>query len=101
MANNKRFFKTISLAHWHVKLSIAAQLPMVLSFRWEQTCELVINVKNNVMLIIFTHSESTLFNNLLSCNKLPAVSNFQSKVKEIEHVAHERQARSENIGRQD
>ena len=48
MANNKRFFKTISLAHWHVKLSIAAQLPMVLSFRWEQTCELVINVKNNV-----------------------------------------------------
>ena len=38
MANNKRFFKTISLAHWHVKLSIAAQLPMVLSFRWEQTC---------------------------------------------------------------
>ena len=40
MANNKRFFKTISLAHWHVKLSIAAQLPMVLSFRWEQTCEL-------------------------------------------------------------
>ena len=47
------------------------------------------------------HSESTLFNNLLSCIKLPAVSNFQSKVKEIEHVAHERQARSENIGRQD
>ena len=44
MANNKRFFKTISLAHWHVKLSIAAQLPMVLSFRWEQTCEPVINV---------------------------------------------------------
>ena len=35
MANNKRFFKTISLAHWHVKLSIAAQLPKVLSFRWE------------------------------------------------------------------
>ena len=31
MTNNKRFFKTISLAHWHVKLSIAAQLPMVLS----------------------------------------------------------------------
>ena len=47
MANNKRFFKTISLAHWHVKLSIAAQLPMVHSLRWEQTCELVINVKNN------------------------------------------------------
>ena len=49
MANNKRFFKTISLAHWHVKLFIGAQLPMVLSFRWEQTCELVINVKNNVV----------------------------------------------------
>lgn len=49
MTNNKRFFKTISLAHWHVKLSIAAQLPMVLSFRWEQTCKLVINVKNNVV----------------------------------------------------
>ena len=50
MANNKRnFFKTISLAHWHVKLSIAAHLPMVHSFRWEQTCELVINVKNNVV----------------------------------------------------
>ena len=48
MANNKRFFKTISLAHWHVKLFIGAQLPMVLSFSWEQTCELVINVKNNV-----------------------------------------------------
>ena len=47
------------------------------------------------------HSESTLFNNLLSCIKLPAVSNFQSKVKEIEHVSQERQARSENIGRQD
>ena len=39
----------ISLAHWHVKLFIAAQLPMVLSCRWEQTCELVINVKNNVI----------------------------------------------------
>ena len=25
----KRFFKTISLARWQVKLSIAAQLPMV------------------------------------------------------------------------
>ena len=49
MANNKRFFKTISLAHWHVKLSIAAQLPTVLSFRWEQTCKLVINVKKNVV----------------------------------------------------
>ena len=47
MANNKRFFKTISLAHWHDKLSIAAQLPMVHSFRWEQTCELVVNVENN------------------------------------------------------
>lgn len=49
MANNKIFFKTISLAHWHVKLPIAAQLPVVLSLRWEQTCELVINVKNNVI----------------------------------------------------
>ena len=46
-------------------------------------------------------SEPTHFKNLLSCIKLSAVSNFQSKVKEIEHVAHERQARSENIGRQD
>ena len=43
------------------------------------------------------HSESTL----LSCTKLPAVSNFQSEVKEIERVAHERQARSENIARED
>ena len=49
MANNKRFFKTISHAHWHVKLSNDAQLPMVHSFRWEQTSELVINVKNNVV----------------------------------------------------
>lgn len=49
MANNKRFFQMISLAHWHVKLPIVAQLPVVLSFRWEQTCELVINVKNNVI----------------------------------------------------
>ena len=57
MANNKRFFKTISLAHWHVKLSIAAQLPMVLSFRWEQTCELVINVKNNVVKKIRRYGE--------------------------------------------
>ena len=47
------------------------------------------------------HSESTLFKNLLSCAKLPAVSNFQSEVKEIERVAHERQARSENIARED
>ena len=43
------------------------------------------------------HSESTL----LSCIKLPAVSNFQSKVKAIELIAHERQARSENIGREE
>ena len=43
------------------------------------------------------HSESTL----LSCTKLPAVSNFQSEVKEIERVAQERQARSENIARED
>ena len=39
----------IHYTHWHVKRSIAAQLPMVHSFRWEQTCELVINVKNNVV----------------------------------------------------
>ena len=51
MANNKRFFKTISLAHWHVKLFIGSQLPMVLSFRWEQTCELVINVEQTEWLI--------------------------------------------------
>ena len=53
MASNKRFFKTISLAHWHDKLSIAAQLPMVHSFRWEQTCELVINVKNKRTDVVF------------------------------------------------
>ena len=47
MANNKRFFKALRFAHWHVELPIAAQLAMVISFRWEQTCELVINVKNN------------------------------------------------------
>ena len=46
MANNKRPFKALRFAHWHVELPIAAQLPMVISFRWEQTCELVINVKN-------------------------------------------------------
>ena len=49
MASNKRFFKTISPANWHVKLSIAAQLPMMHILRWEQSCELVINVKNNVV----------------------------------------------------
>ena len=47
------------------------------------------------------HSESTLFKNHLSCIKLPTVSNFQSKVKAIELIAHERQARSENIGREE
>ena len=31
------------------KLPIAVQLVMVISFRWEQTCERVINVKNNVI----------------------------------------------------
>ena len=36
-----------------------------------------------------------LFKNLLSFIQLPAVSYFSSKVKEIAHVAHERQARSE------
>ena len=41
------------------------------------------------------HSESTLFKNLLSCIKLPAVYYFSSKVKEMAHVAHERQARGE------
>ena len=46
-------------------------------------------------------SEPTHFKNLLSCIKLPAVSSFQSKVKAIELIAHERQARSENIGRED
>ena len=44
------------------------------------------------------HSKSTLFKNLLSCIKSPTVSNFQSKVKDMAHVADERQARSENIG---
>ena len=29
------------------------------------------------------HSESTLFKNNLSCIKLPTISNFQSKVKEM------------------
>ena len=36
-------------------------------------------------------SEPTHFKNLLSCIKLPAVSSFQSKVKAIEIIAHERQ----------
>ena len=49
MANNKRFFKALRFAHWHVELPITAQLAMVISFRWEQTCELVITVKNNVI----------------------------------------------------
>ena len=49
MANKKRFFKALRFAHWHVELSIAAQLPMVISFWWEQTCELVISVKSNVI----------------------------------------------------
>ena len=49
MANNKRFFKALRFARWHVKLPIATQLPMVISFRWEQTCELVISVMNNVI----------------------------------------------------
>ena len=49
MANNKRFFKALRFAHCHVELSIAAQLPMVISFWWEQTSELVISVKNNVI----------------------------------------------------
>ena len=48
MANKKRFFKALRFAHWHVELSIAAQLPMVISFWCEQTCELVIRIKNNV-----------------------------------------------------
>ena len=47
------------------------------------------------------HSESTLFKNSLSCIKLPTVSSLSSKVKEMAHVAHERQGRSENIGRED
>ena len=47
------------------------------------------------------HSESTLFKNHLSGIKLPTVSNFQSKVKEMAYVALEHQARSENIGRED
>ena len=28
MANNKRFFKALRFAHWHVELPIAAQLPV-------------------------------------------------------------------------
>ena len=46
MADNTRFFKALRFAHWHVELPIAEQLPMVISFWWEQTCELV---KNNVI----------------------------------------------------
>ena len=46
-------------------------------------------------------SEPTHFKNLLSCIELPAVSSFQSKVKAIELIANERQARSENIGREE
>ena len=49
MVKNKRFFKALRFAHWHVKLPIAARLPMVISFWWEQTCENVISVKNNVI----------------------------------------------------
>ena len=49
MANNKRSFKSLRFAHWDVDLPIAAQLPVVISFWWEQTCELVISVKNNVI----------------------------------------------------
>ena len=45
----KDFLKRSVLHTGTEKLSIAAQLPMVLSFRWKQTCELVINVKNNVV----------------------------------------------------
>ena len=48
MADNTRF-KALRFAHYHVELPIAAQLPVVISFWWEQTCELVISVKNNVI----------------------------------------------------
>ena len=40
------------------------------------------------------HSVSTLIKNLLSCIKLPAVYYFSSKVKEMAHMAQERQPRS-------
>ena len=33
MANDKRFFKALRFAHWHVELPITAQLAMVISFR--------------------------------------------------------------------
>ena len=44
MANNKRFFKALCFAHWHVELPITAQLPILITFWWEQTCELAISV---------------------------------------------------------
>ena len=49
MANYKKFSKALRFAHRHIELPIAAQLPMVISFWWEQTSELVINVKSNVI----------------------------------------------------
>ena len=49
MASYRGFFKVLRFAHWHVELPIAAQLPVVINFWWEQTCELVIGVKNNVI----------------------------------------------------
>ena len=49
MANNKRSFKALQFTHWHTELPIASQLPVVISFWWEQTCELVISVKNNAI----------------------------------------------------
>ena len=77
MANNKRFFKTISLAHWHVKLSIGAQLPMVLSFRWE-TCELVINVKNNVVKKTTKQTTKNQENNVRDLWPLTCNATFES-----------------------
>ena len=60
MANNKRFFKALHFAHWYVELPVTAQLAMVISFRWEQTCALMISVKNNVVKNIWGTPAGTL-----------------------------------------
>lgn len=49
MANNKRFFKALRFAHWHVELPLTAKLSMVISFGWEKTCALMVNVANNAI----------------------------------------------------
>ena len=49
MASNKRLFEALRFAHWHVELPIPAQLLVVISFWWEQTCGLAISIENNVI----------------------------------------------------